>query len=148
MVRLEEATEYDLLFMFNTRNIPEVYAGFYTQSAPLTWKEHFDWWKSRPSSWRSFVVYMDFMVVGVVNIGQLCHWSPEIGYYVHPDHWGKGIGRTAVKQGLGVIRGHGKKYCHTTVLKTNERSIRLLKSLGFKYMAEAREGEIWMTKEL
>ena len=150
MIRLEPATKRDLPFMFDTRNIPEVYEGFYTQTGPLDWEEHLAWWKSRPSSWRSYCVCDEDLRVGVVTVGQLEHWSPEIGYYIHPDYWGRGIGKLAVGMTIhGFLRAECcKKYCHTTVLKSNERSIRLLKSLGFEYMAEARKGEIWMTKSL
>jgi RimJ/RimL family protein N-acetyltransferase len=31
--------------------------------------------------------------------------------------------------------------CHTTVLDSNERSIKLLKKLGYKKVCKAREGE-------
>ena len=157
MIRLEPATEYDLLWMFDTRNIPEVYQGFYTQDKPLRWDEHLDWWNSRSTTWRSFVVKGSWSIsewvireeiVGVVTIGQLDHWSPEIGYYISPPRWGRGYGKQAVQQALRFIKKQRKDYCHTTVLKSNERSIRLLKSLGFEYMAEARKGEVWMTKEL
>ena len=85
----------------------------------------------------------------MVTIGQLDHWSPEIGYFIgEVSLWGHGIGKEAVKQSMDWLQERGYEYCHTTVLGKNERSIRLLKSLGFTKLGEAREGEIWMTKRL
>ena len=138
-----------LTLMMAWRSNPLVYEGFYSQTKPLTWDEHIQFWNSRPSSWGAFIIFYEDRPVGVVTIGQLEHWSPEIGYYIgEVSLWGKGFGREAVRLGLQFIKEYGKMYCHTTVKKDNERSIRLLKSLGFEYMAEAREGEIWMSKKL
>ena len=130
------------------RSIPEVYAGFYSQKKPLELKEHYRWWFSRNQDWRKFIIEIDGIRVGILNIGQLDHWSPEIGYAVHPLYWGKGIGTQAVRLALEYLRKHNKEYCHTTVLKSNERSINLLKRLGFTYLGEARDDEIWMQKRL
>jgi len=86
--------------------------------------------------------------LGILNIGQMDHWSPEIGYALYPGYWGKGYGKEAVKQALDYLKCQGKDYCHTTVLETNERSLRLLKSLGFEITDKAREGEVWLTKRI
>lgn len=85
----------------------------------------------------------------MVTIGQMEHWSPEIGYYIgEVSLWGKGIGKEAVKLALDYLHQNGKEYCHTTILDNNERSIRLVKSLGFEYLGPAREGESWYQKKL
>lgn len=138
-----------LTLMMAWRSNPLVYEGFYSQTKPLTWDEHIQFWNSRPSSWGAFIIFYEDRPVGVVTIGQLEHWNCEIGYYIgEVSLWGKGIGKEAVRQGMEWIKAQGKEYCHTTVKKNNERSIRLLKSLGFEYMAEARKNEIWMSRKL
>ena len=148
-MRLVDATEKDLPLMLAWRSNPLVYQGFYQQDSPLVWEGHVQWFRERPSSWRSFIILYDERPVGVVTIGQLEHFSPEIGYYIgETTLWGKGIGREAVRLGLEFIKEQGKEYCHTTVLMRNERSVRLLNSLGFKTLGNARKGEIWMAKEL
>lgn len=148
MIRLRLATESDLPLMFDWRNNPLVFQGFYTQDKPLTWEEHVAWWKSRNRDWRTFII-MHEEPVGVVNVGQLDHWSPEVGYYIGlPSLWGKAIGREAVRLALEWIKYYGREYVHTTVLDVNVRSIRLLKSLGFEYLGHARPGESWYQKKL
>lgn len=87
--------------------------------------------------------------MGMVYLGQLEHWSPEIGYHIgEVSLWGKGIGKEAVRQGLEYIKEYGREYCHTTVKKDNTKSIKLLKSLGFEYLGQARPNEIWMHRKL
>ena len=138
------------------RSNPLVYQGFYTQNAPLDWDGHVKWFRSRNQDWRTFIIHYDderyhfWRPIGVVTIGQLDHWSPEIGFYIgEVSLWGKGIGREAVQLALEWLKDYGKKYCHTTILNTNGRSGQLLQSLGFKdKMVDARDGERWLFKEL
>ncbi len=135
------------------RSNPLVYAGFYQQREPLKWEEHKNWWDSRNRDWREFIIVLvediEMRDVGVVTIGQLDHWSPEVGYFLgNPIDWGKGYGKEAVSQALGWLRRQGKEYCHTTVLKSNKRSLNLLLGLGFEILGKAREGEVWLQKKL
>lgn len=146
---LREANNTDLKQMMAWRNQPEVYQGFYQQKEPLTRGEHLAWWKSRNQDWRTFIINYKGQDVGVITIGQLDHWSPEIGYYIgEVSLWGKGIGKKAVQKVLEILKTYGKQYTHTTVLENNERSLRLLKSLGFEILGKAREGEVWLTLKI
>ena len=148
-ILLRDAQYHDLELIMAWRSTPLIYEGFYTQNRPLTWEEHTNWWNSRNKDWRNFIIIYELRKVGSLTIGQLDHWSPEIGYLIgEVTLWGKGIGREAVKLALQYIKDYGKDYCHTTVLKNNERSLRLLGSLGFKILGDAREGEFWLTKNL
>ncbi len=138
--------DYELIMAW--RSDPEIYQGFFTQSKPLTWEEHIAWLGSR-RNWWELIIWYNGRRVGIVTVGQLDHWNPEIGYFVgEKSLWGKGIGKQAVSEVLEHLKGIGKTHCHTTVLKDNERSLRLLKSLGFTESMEAREGEVWLTREL
>lgn len=149
MIYLREASQADLELMMVWRSNPLIYQGFYQQKEPLTWGEHLDWWESRNQDWRTFIINYEERAVGVVTIGQLDHWSPEIGYYIgEVSLWGRGIGKKAVQKVLEILKTYGKQYTHTTVLEDNERSLRLLKSLGFEILGKAREGEVWLTKNL
>uniref|UniRef100_A0A6M3KUM5 Putative acetyltransferase n=1 Tax=viral metagenome TaxID=1070528 RepID=A0A6M3KUM5_9ZZZZ len=165
-VNLREASGRDLSLMLAWRNHPDVYQGFYTQprrEQPLiSWQEHCEWWCDRPTTWRSFIIEdilsseegdalgMYTRPVGVLNIGQLEHWSPEIGYYIgNPLDWGKGYATEAVKHAMKFIKEllH-RDYCHTTVKVDNIISRKLLENLGFTVLGDAREGEVWYTKKL
>lgn len=147
MIKLREARHEDLPLMMAWRNL--TYEGFYTQNAPLTWEEHVNWFVNRPSSWRCFIILYEERPVGVVTIGQLEYWTPEIGYYIGEiTLWGKGIGKESVKLAMEYLKSQGKEYCHTTVKEDNLRSLNLLKSLGFAIMGEARDGELWLHRKL
>ncbi len=153
MILLRKTTEADKALIMAWRSNTLVYAGFYSQKSPLKWEENKNWWASRNKDWREFIIVLvegtEMRDVGVVTIGQLDHWSPEIGYFVgEVSLWGKGVGKEAVKLVLGWLKGQGKEYCHTTVLKDNKRSLNLLKRLGFKVLGNAREGEVWLQKKL
>ena len=155
-IRLQKADEHDLPLMLAWRNNPLLFQGFYTQSRGnhlITWEEHLAWWKNRPSTWHTYIIMLTegeySRPIGVVNVGQIEHWSPELGVYLNPTDWRHGYAREALLQLVTLVKfTFHRDYCHTTILKSNIASIELFKSLGFSYMAEAREGEIWMTKAL
>jgi len=142
VVRLVDATEKDLPLMMAWRSNPLVYQGFYQQDSPLVWEGHVQWFRERPSSWRSFIILYDERPVGGLNIGQLEYWEPEIGVYIgEVTLWGKGIAKEAVELGCGIIRAMGNSYTRTTILNSNKGSIRLFESLGYYKVGKARPGE-------
>ena len=150
---LRDISDSDLPLIMAWRSNPLIYQGFYTQKSPLVWHEHLSWWKSRPSSWKQFIITLiqDTHVrdIGVVSIGQMEYWEAEIGIYIgEVTLWGKGYGKQAVKLALDYLREHGFKYTRTTILDNNERSQRLFQSLGYKRIGEARIGESLYRKEL
>lgn len=149
MVSLRPATEADLPLMFRWRNNPLVYQGFYQQKSPLKWSEHLNWWHSRPHSWKSFIVMLAEYPIGVINIGQTEHWSPEIGWYIgEVEEWGKGYCKEALILAFHWLKERGYEYCHTTIKWDNDRSMKLAWGLGFIEQGTAREGEIWLNKDL
>jgi len=147
-VQLRKATDDDIDFYLAVRNDPQVYPGFYTQKEPLAWQTHKVWWYSRNQDWHKFIIELDGTPIGILNVAQTDHWSPEIGYALLPECWGMGYGTDAVFLALNWLKSRGYGYCHTTVLKTNERSLNLLKRLGFEILGDAREGEVWLTKRI
>ncbi len=152
MVKLRSVTEMDLPLIFTARSNPDIYQGFYSQKSPLKWEEHYNWWHSRPSSWKSFIIYLDdesVRPVGLINIGQMEHWSPELGWTLFAvSDWGKGYAKEAVKLAFDYLKSKNYQWCHTTIKMDNERSIHLAWKLGFQVIGGAREGELWLTKEL
>ena len=149
MITLRLATDTDLPLMLSWRNQPEVYQGFYQQTEPLGWGEHRNWWHSRPSSWKTFIVLLDKKPVGVINIGQLEHWSPELGWYMGDlEEWGKGYMKQALIEAFKWLKARGYEHCHSTIKMDNERSIHLAWRLGFICLGGAREGELWLTRDL
>lgn len=153
-MRLELITESDLPLLMAWRNNQQVWQGFYSQTRPLIWDEHLNWWKSRNQDWRSFFVFYDNRPVGVVNIGQLDHWSPEIGYLVgEVSLWGQGVGTEAVRLGIEWVEEYAETHkhithIHTTIKDNNKASVRIVKRLGFDRGMKAREGESYWVKKL
>jgi len=143
-VLLREATESDLELIMAWRSNPVIYEGFYSQIKSLTWEEHLNWWETQNKDAKVFIVIFEGRKVGVVRVNCLSHWAPEIGWYIgEVSLWGKGIGKEAVRLGLDYIKSQGKEYARTTILDSNERGIRLAKSLGFEKLSKAREKESW-----
>jgi len=150
-IYLREVTEQDYELMLAWRNDKEISLGFYSQAEgkTISWEEHLNWIESRNKDWRTFIIIYENRRIGVLTIGQLDHWCPEIGYYIgEKSLWGKGIVKAAIRLGLEHIKKNGKEYAHTTVKDDNIRSNRVLKSLGFEQTGEAREGETWYQKKL
>ena len=153
MIFLRLAHEPDLLLMLAWRSNPLIFEGFYSQEQPLVWQEHLDWFRSRNEDWRTFIIELveddTPRPVGVVTIGQMDYWEPETGIYVgEVSLWSKGIGKQALRQAIDYLKQKGYKYTRTTILDSNERSIKLYLSLGFKRIGEARPGESLYRKEL
>ena len=147
MINLREACKCDLPIMLAWRSNKEVYKGFYQQKGALVWEEHLKWFNSRNQDWRTLLVLYQDRPVGVVTIGQLDNWNPEIGYYIgEVSLWGKGVGTEAVRQGIEWVKEYAKTHSyitsvHTTILYSNKASIKLIEKLGFKHVCEARKGE-------
>ena len=58
----------------------------------------------------------------------------EVGWVVHPDHWGKGYGKISVKKTIELMKSwfpKGTKFI-LYVLKKNEKAIHIYKSFGFE----------------
>ena len=148
----------DLALVLAWRSIPDVYHGLYTQhreNRPLTWQEHFKFWTSpNRATWCQFIIQigeegMPLRDVGYVQFGQMDHWKPEVAIVIgEVTLHGKGVGTIALKQALDWIKGRDKQAVHTTILKDNEKSIRLFEKVGFRRVGDAREGEweyeIWL----
>lgn len=142
MIYLRPLTPQDHSLTMAWRSNSLVYEGFYQQNRPLTWDEHINWYATRGKNWQCFIIMYEQRPVGVIIVQQLDHWMPEIGWYIgEVSLWGKGIGKQAVQLGLDHLRSMGYEYCHTSILDTGTRSLRLAESVGFKVVGEAREGE-------
>jgi RimJ/RimL family protein N-acetyltransferase len=146
MLSLRLATKDDLPLMMAWRSNPLIYAGFYQQKNPLKWDEHLKWWESR-LNWRVFLCLLDDRPIGVLNIGQLDHWSPEIGYYIGEiSLWDNDYGTQMVQLGIDWLKNYSKsnkhiQSVHTTIKDNNIGSIKIVKRLNFKKGMEARIGE-------
>ncbi|MGL5813908.1 MAG: GNAT family N-acetyltransferase [Aeromonas sp.] len=70
------------------------------------------------------------------------HKRAELGYWLYPEHWGKGVMSAAL--GLWIPLVYGTTDLHrllAVVEEPNSRSARLLERAGFRYEGMARECE-------
>jgi len=152
MLFLREATDADMTLVLSWRNNPLIWGETYTQRAPISWRAHKTWWKSRQDH-KSFMVVLvedDYARdVGVIHISPLQYWSPEIGIIIgEVSLWGQGVGTEAFRLALEWLKDQGYKWTSTTVLDTNRRMIKVLYKLNFKKTCKARKGESRYALEL
>ena len=91
-----------------------------------------------------FVIQRDGMVIGKAG----CWRLPEIGYILHPDHWGQGLAHEALAAVIPVVFArHAIEAITADVDPRNVPSLRLLARLGFEETGRAARtcqvGETW-----
>jgi RimJ/RimL family protein N-acetyltransferase len=75
-----------------------------------------------------FVIELDGRAIGKAG----CWRLPEIGYILHPDHWGKGYAREAMEAVIAhIFATRGVEKITADVDPRNTASIGLLLRLGF-----------------
>ena len=155
-ILLREITNGDMAIVLSWRNNPLVYAGFYNQGymkrGPIPWEEHLAWWESR-HNWQRWIIQLNdghtTRDVGCIQISHLDGWNPELGIYIGDiGLWGKGVGKQALLMSLEWLREQNYKYANATILKSNERSLKLFRSVGFEVVGPAREAEVRVEMKL
>ena len=100
--------------------------------------------EDEPGVREDFIVERDGRVIGKAG----CYRLPEIGYILHPDHWGKGYATEA----MTAVTAHIFDRFDLPALRAdidprNVPSIRLLERLGFTFTHRAERtwllGEEW-----
>ncbi len=87
-----------------------------------------------PATSVEFAVVLDGRVIGTAGGGTL----PEVGYILHPDHWGKGLAQEAMRAVIAYAFAiHPLDHLMADVDPRNDASIRLLKRLGFELSGHA-----------
>lgn len=143
----------DCLLVMSWHSNPLIYQGFYTIRSPLTWDEHYRWWTLTTKDWKKLMVVLvekDIeRTIGIVRVSPLEDFSPQLGFTIgEVSLWGKGYGKQAIQLTLDWLTQNNYKHTHTSVLRSNERALRLLKSLGYQEYGEARKGELWLQRNL
>jgi [ribosomal protein S5]-alanine N-acetyltransferase len=90
-----------------------------------------------------FVITQDGVVIGKAGLWQ----GSEIGFFLGRSSWGQGLAREALQAVIDRAFARGVTEITADIDPGNDRSLRLLLSLGFEKTGEAqatfRVGEIW-----
>lgn len=128
--------------------ITEIYnqaidAGFQTAyTTRLDPAQRLAWFEEHKEvSYPLFVYEESGQVIGWVSIsgyrpdrGAL-RFAAEISYFVHKDHWGKGMGGRLLQHGLAACKERGYKTVIAIILEPNTASAILLEKYGFEKWA-------------
>ena len=138
------AGDYPLIMAW--RSNPLVYQHYYQQDAPLVWGEHLEWWESRNEDWMAWMVLYgtdgSWRPVGVLSIGQLDSWQPDIGIFVgEVTLWGTGVGKDILSFGTQYLMAHKYHSARATIKPDNIGSIKIFEYFMFERVCESRNGE-------
>lgn len=87
-----------------------------------------------PAGSVEFVVVHEGRVIGTAGGGTL----PEVGYILHPDHWGKGLAFAAMRAVIDhAFTHHAIDHLKVDIDPLNQASVRLAARLGFQTTATA-----------
>lgn len=132
-------TSEDLDLVLSWRNHPDVRGAMTTQHE-IGLDEHRVWFdKSQRNDQRTLLIYEDHAALGYANLEEAYPGTFVWGFYAAPGApkgTGRRLCRGALSYGFGNLFAH--KICGQ-VLSSNEKSIRLHQSLGFRHEGTLRE---------
>jgi ribosomal protein S18 acetylase RimI-like enzyme len=103
----------------------------------------------RAQIWRAsppIVAEVDGQIVGFVSVGTRHEEGADgqlFAIYVHPDDWGKGVGRSLLEAGEQRLRELGHEEAILWVLEDNPRTRRFYEAAGWSSDDTARRGELF-----
>ena len=70
--------------------------------------------------------------VGFLNDVEQKDGAIELGYALHPDHWGNGYATAALKEAIGQLFARGFRQVVCGAFRTNAASIRVMEKAGMQ----------------
>ncbi len=128
-----EATDLELLMAW--RSHPLIYQYFEQQSQPLTWNEHYTFWKNRRFR-EDFIIHAKndkiWRKVGSINVSKLNTTEPEIGILIGElTLQRQGVGSKAVTLIMAWLKKSGFSQARVSVHRENQASQKLFTKHGF-----------------
>lgn len=133
-VSLRVVDEEDLAFAQRVVNHPDVRAGV-GAFGPKTNEDEREWYENQDEDAPSFIVFADDEPVGIVGLHvERYPWGyAEVGYMIHPDHWGQGYATDAVRCLVRyAFEERRMNKVGADVYEPNEASRRVLEKIGFE----------------
>ena len=140
-------SQKDILFLYTTRTHPDV-DPMLTGRAPSDLSEHLRYISKvqEKSKW-IFVSIVDDAAVGYSQIYDVTKNKLEVGFVIHPDYQGRGLGKQIVKITIEKSKDLFPNRSITLYVKEdNIKAIYIYQSFGFKKVA-SNAGLIYMELE-
>lgn len=148
-IRLDPVTDTDLPHIYRGLSDPRVVAYYGVSYDSLTaCQEQMEWYaeltRTGRGAWHLIRSKHAGEPLGAIgyNDANPTHKRAELGYWLYPEHWGKGVMSTAL--GLWLPMTYRTTDLHrllAVVEEPNHPSARLLERAGFHYEGTARECE-------
>jgi RimJ/RimL family protein N-acetyltransferase len=100
----------------------------------------------REDEWMNVAVVVDGVPVGDVGLCARPHRTFELGYVLHPDHWGEGVATEAAAALVSLAFSHGAHRIMADIDARNAASARVLERLGFRREAHFHQDQ-WVKGE-
>ncbi|MCY9820578.1 GNAT family N-acetyltransferase [Aeromonas media] len=148
-IRLDPVTEADLPHIYRGLSDPRVIAYYGVSYDSLTaCQAQMDWYaeltRTGRGAWhlvRDRHTGEPFGAIGY-NDSDPTHRRAELGYWLYPEHWGKGVMSAALRLWISLTyRTTALHRLLAVVEEPNTSSARLLERAGFHYEGTARECE-------
>ena len=81
----------------------------------------------------------DGILVGFLNDVEITEDAMELGYAVHPDHWGRGFATAALKLAIAQLFQNGFQTVLCGAFEENPASIRVMEKAGMKKLPKTDE---------
>lgn len=148
-IRLDPVTEADLPHVYRGLSDPRVVACYGVSYDSLTaCQAQMDWYaeltRTGRGAWHLIRDRLTGKPLGAIgyNDADLQHRRAELGYWLYPEHWGKGVMSAALWLWLPLTyRTTALHRLLAVVEELNIPSARLLERAGFRYEGTARECE-------
>ena len=147
---LKQILPEDQEFIFKGLSHPEVvpYYGVQYKTFEST-KVQMDFydrlWRERTGTWWKIMEKGNNTPVGACGINnyQFRHEKAEMGYWLIPEHWGRGIMKEVLPVMINHVFTHWKLHRLEAVIEEgNDSSMKLAERLGFQLEGVMRESEI------
>ena len=81
-------------------------------------------------------ISLDGGLIGFMNDVEIENGTIEMGYVIHPDHWGRGYMTEALDAAIGELHRLGFRQVVTGAFDTNLASVRVMEKCGMKKLSK------------
>jgi GNAT superfamily N-acetyltransferase len=96
-----------------------------------------------PDKPSTIVAVEDDAIAGFVTTGRDGELGHLMALYVDPDRWGRGVGRTLIEAGRGVLAGRGFGEAVLWMLAGNVRADRFYVHDGWRFDGTVERKQLW-----